>query len=86
MSNEQLTKKRKLTSEFFKDDNPPVPSRGLLIKKHSEKGRAPTRGSALAAGYDLYRLGIGLSNHDTGSKLIRLSARKGKLFQLGGEL
>ncbi|EJU06066.1 dUTP diphosphatase, partial [Dacryopinax primogenitus] len=26
----------------------------LLIKKHSDKARLPTRGSALAAGYDLY--------------------------------
>lgn len=27
----------------------------LLVKKHSEKARAPMRGSALAAGYDIYR-------------------------------
>ena len=27
----------------------------LLVKKLSDKGRAPTRGSALAAGYDMYR-------------------------------
>lgn len=26
----------------------------LLVKKLSEKGRIPTRGSAFAAGYDLY--------------------------------
>lgn len=31
-------------------DSPPP----LLIKKLSEKGRLPTRGSAFAAGYDLY--------------------------------
>ena len=33
----------------------------LLIKTHSEKARIPTRGSAQAAGYDLYRLDIGAS-------------------------
>jgi hypothetical protein len=27
----------------------------LLVKRLSEKARLPTRGSALAAGYDLYR-------------------------------
>ena len=27
----------------------------LQVKKLSDKGRAPTRGSAFAAGYDLYR-------------------------------
>jgi len=27
----------------------------LLIKRLSEKAKLPTRGSALAAGYDLYR-------------------------------
>ncbi|KAH9850039.1 dUTP pyrophosphatase [Lenzites betulinus] len=31
-----------------------APITGLLIKRHSEKARLPTRGSALAAGYDLY--------------------------------
>ena len=29
----------------------------LLIKKLSGKARTPTRGSAFAAGYDLYRYG-----------------------------
>lgn len=32
-----------------------APSTKLLVKKLSAKGRAPTRGSALAAGYDMYR-------------------------------
>jgi len=32
---------------------PPVSN--LLIKRLSEKAKLPTRGSALAAGYDLYR-------------------------------
>ncbi|CCA75081.1 probable dUTP pyrophosphatase [Serendipita indica DSM 11827] len=31
-----------------------VPSRSLLIKRLNENARLPTRGSALAAGYDLY--------------------------------
>ncbi|KAF9782597.1 dUTP pyrophosphatase [Thelephora terrestris] len=53
MSDEQLTKKRKVTSE--PDNKPKLPPRvSLLIKRHSEKARVPTRGSALAAGYDLY--------------------------------
>jgi hypothetical protein len=32
-----------------------APVSNLLIKRHSEKARLPTRGSPLAAGYDLYR-------------------------------
>jgi hypothetical protein len=32
-----------------------APVTGLLIKRLSEKAKLPTRGSALAAGYDLYR-------------------------------
>lgn len=47
--------------------SPVVPATKLLIKKLSPKGRIPTRGSALAAGYDMYRyvffldpLGVGL--------------------------
>lgn len=34
---------------------PTAPSTKLLVKKLSAKGRVPTRGSALAAGYDMYR-------------------------------
>lgn len=34
---------------------PVAPSTNLLVKKLSAKGRVPTRGSALAAGYDMYR-------------------------------
>ncbi|TFK92937.1 dUTP pyrophosphatase [Polyporus arcularius HHB13444] len=45
-------KKRKMSPENDKSDLAPVA--GLLIKRHSEKARLPTRGSALAAGYDLY--------------------------------
>ncbi|QRV80272.1 dUTP diphosphatase [Ceratobasidium sp. AG-Ba] len=33
---------------------PPAPVSHLLIKRVSEKAKLPTRGSALAAGYDLY--------------------------------
>lgn len=33
----------------------PTPTSNLLIKRLSEKAKLPTRGSALAAGYDLYR-------------------------------
>lgn len=33
-----------------------APVANLLIKRLSEKARLPTRGSALSAGYDLYRL------------------------------
>ena len=32
-----------------------APVANLLIKRHSEKAKLPTRGSLLAAGYDLYR-------------------------------
>lgn len=33
----------------------PAPASQLRIKKLSKKARLPTRGSPLAAGYDLYR-------------------------------
>ncbi|KAG6872592.1 Deoxyuridine 5'-triphosphate nucleotidohydrolase, partial [Termitomyces sp. T159_Od127] len=42
-------KKRKMSPEASL-----APTSNLLIKRHSEKARVPTRGSALAAGYDLY--------------------------------
>ncbi len=32
-----------------------APTMRLLVKRHSENAKVPTRGSALAAGYDLYR-------------------------------
>jgi dUTP pyrophosphatase len=35
----------------------PAPVSQLLIKRLSDKARLPTRGSLLAAGYDLYRYG-----------------------------
>ncbi len=46
----QASKKRKMSQE------PPVaPTDSLLIKRLSDKAKLPTKGSALAAGYDLYR-------------------------------
>ena len=48
-------KKRKVTPMPENDKADLAPVSGLLIKRHSEKARLPTRGSALAAGYDLYR-------------------------------
>lgn len=39
--------------------SPVAPTTKLLVKKLSAKGRAPTRGSALAAGYDMYRCVFG---------------------------
>jgi dUTP pyrophosphatase len=33
----------------------PTTNLNLLIKRLSDKAKLPTRGSALAAGYDLYR-------------------------------
>lgn len=55
-------KKRKMTPN--PEDKSDLPSvSGLLIKRHSEKARLPTRGSALAAGYDLYRYGGHLPKH-----------------------
>jgi hypothetical protein len=37
------------------ENTPVAPRNSLLIKRLSEKAKLPTRGSALAAGYDLYR-------------------------------
>lgn len=34
---------------------PTAPPSRLLIKRHSENARVPTRGSLYSAGYDLYR-------------------------------
>jgi dUTP pyrophosphatase len=47
-------KKRKMSPEI--DSEVPVaPEPQLLIKRLSKNAKLPTRGSALAAGYDLYR-------------------------------
>lgn len=47
-------KKRKM-SPATDSEIPVPPEPQLLIKRLSEKAKLPTRGSALAAGYDLYR-------------------------------
>jgi dUTP pyrophosphatase len=46
-------KKRKTSPEDAQEAVAPVPN--LLVKRLSDKAKLPTRGSALAAGYDLYR-------------------------------
>ena len=48
-------KKRKVEDVTVEDVVPLAPVASLLIKRHSEKARLPTRGSPLSAGYDLYR-------------------------------
>ena len=51
---EPQAKKRKMSAP--EETKPPLaPVSNLLIKKHSDKAKMPTRGSPLAAGYDLYR-------------------------------
>ncbi len=47
-------KKRKVSAE---PEARIAPVSNLLIKRLSEKAKLPTRGSALAAGHDLYRYG-----------------------------
>lgn len=55
MSDPTQLKKRKMSPAAENDKSELAPVAGLLIKRHSDKARIPTRGSALAAGYDLYR-------------------------------
>ncbi|KAH9938508.1 dUTP pyrophosphatase [Fomitopsis serialis] len=54
MSDQSALKKRKVSEEQedLKADLAPIAN--LLIKRLSPKAKLPTRGSALAAGYDLY--------------------------------
>jgi dUTP pyrophosphatase len=52
MTDASATKKRRMSPEA---EQPVAPVSTLLIKRLSEKARLPTRGSSLAAGYDLYR-------------------------------
>lgn len=48
-------KKRKTSAAETDAEKPiPTPPSNLLIKRLSDKAKLPTRGSALAAGYDLY--------------------------------
>jgi dUTP pyrophosphatase len=48
-------KKRKVSPEPDVESSNTASSPNLLIKRLSDKAKLPTRGSALAAGYDLYR-------------------------------
>jgi dUTP pyrophosphatase len=52
-------KKRKVEPVDAANPDPatavPAPGSHLLVKRLSERAQLPTRGSALAAGYDLYR-------------------------------
>ncbi|KAB5592048.1 Deoxyuridine 5'-triphosphate nucleotidohydrolase [Ceratobasidium theobromae] len=52
-----LPRPKKMANTESKDTVPPpplAPASQLLIKRLSEKAKLPTRGSKLAAGYDLY--------------------------------
>ncbi|KAJ7688440.1 dUTPase-like protein [Mycena rosella] len=51
MSSSQELKKRKMAPV---ESDTLAPVSNLLIKRHSDKAKIPTRGSPLAAGYDLY--------------------------------
>jgi len=50
---EQL-KKRKMSSSEDIQQTPLAPDSQLLVKRVSDKGKLPTRGSPFSAGYDLY--------------------------------
>lgn len=75
MSDAAQIKKRKMSPEPEAQDNV-APVAGLLVKRHSEKARLPTRGSALAAGYDLYRYLYGISVEDDLLTCTNVSAEK----------
>lgn len=50
-----LPKRRRVSVCDIAGYDIPAPVSQLLVKKHSDKAKIPTRGSSLAAGYDLYR-------------------------------
>jgi dUTP pyrophosphatase len=54
MSDTQLKKRKMSPSENFEQESL-APVSQLLVKRVSDKGKLPTRGSPLSAGYDLYR-------------------------------
>ncbi|KDR83435.1 hypothetical protein GALMADRAFT_235574 [Galerina marginata CBS 339.88] len=54
MENEIPQQKKRKMSPAIETDAPLAPVSNLLIKRLSEKAKIPTRGSPLAAGYDLY--------------------------------
>lgn len=66
MSDSTQLKKRKMSPAPENEKSELAPVAGLLIKRHSDKARLPTRGSALAAGYDLYRYVPDASNRIAG--------------------
>ncbi|KAG1820492.1 dUTP pyrophosphatase [Suillus subaureus] len=47
-------KKRRVSVSDSTDKDAPAPVSQLLVKRLSDKAKIPTRGSSLAAGYDLY--------------------------------
>ena len=77
-SEEPPAKKQK--SEGNEDSRSPT---RLKIKRHSPKARVPTRGSALAAGYDLYRLDAGAFIRSGGPGLTDTSAQNRRLSRRG---
>jgi len=85
-SGEFPAEKRTPSPVSVKDFDVSTPADKLLVRKHSEKARTPTRGSPLAAGYDLYRLDIGVLDCTVHSKLIRGSVQSRNASQLGGRL
>lgn len=48
-------KKRRMSVSDSADNDASAPTLQLLVKRLSDKAKIPTRGSNLAAGYDLYR-------------------------------
>lgn len=61
MSDELQNKKRKTTSENGIETTVSESLPNLLVKRHSPNAKVPTRGSQLAAGYDLYRYTVSCS-------------------------
>ncbi|OCH95947.1 dUTP pyrophosphatase [Obba rivulosa] len=53
-SSDSPQKRRRMSSADENGKSDVAPVSGLLVKRHSDKAKLPTRGSALAAGYDLY--------------------------------
>ncbi|KAF8901643.1 dUTPase-like protein [Gymnopilus junonius] len=54
MENDNHQQKKRKMSQTAETDVSLAPVANLLIKRLSERARTPTRGSLLAAGYDLY--------------------------------
>jgi dUTP pyrophosphatase len=53
-SSPQLKKRKLSDSQLTPPTTADPPLANLLVKRHSDKARIPTRGSAFSAGYDLY--------------------------------